>query len=164
MKRTQDPTDNLQGLIDDPRLYGNSTKGPWELAEVDSEWWRALSLPFPAPPIKEADFLVPLSSFKDLVEAHQEMGIALQNFWMRSVLSPTWQTAYFFKWYGQISALVLTVFGGNKLDCVECLAQGDRPVPAPHRTQILVNVIRAFAAAGFDVEKAERGLRKTSLN
>jgi hypothetical protein len=164
MKRTQSLTDNLQSLINDRRLRGTRTEGPWERAPVDQEWWRAQSLPFPALPTAGSDCLIPLSSFNHLVDEHRAMGIPLDNFWVRSVLSPAWKTACFFKWCGEIPALVLAVFGGNELTHVECLAQGDEQVPAPHRAQILENVIRAFAAAGFEVKKADRGLRKTSLN
>ena len=61
-------------------------------------------------------------------------------------------------------ALVLTVFGDHELTHVECLAKGDRPVPMPHRSQILASVIRAFAEADFEVKRAERVVRKASLN
>lgn len=152
---------------DEQRLHGDiHSDETWERATVDQEWWRAQSLPFPAPPIKGTDFLVPVASFEDLVNEHQEMGIPLDNFWVRSVLSPSWRTAYFFKWSGEVSALVLTVFDKThgELTHVESLAQGDRPVPMPHRSQILASVVRAFAAADFEVKRAERVVRKASLN
>ena len=164
MKKDQDLTDDLQGLLDDPRLSGNKSDGPWERGAVDREWWRSLSLSFPAPPIKETDFLVPVSSLEDLVNEHEEMGIPLDNFWVRQVLSPRWGTAYFFKWHGQVPALVLAVFGDGEFKHVECLAKGDRPVPMPQRSQILTSAIRAFAAVGFDVQRAERVAKKASLN
>lgn len=152
-------------ITDEQRLHGDpGSDEPWERAMVDQEWWRAQSFPFPAPPITGTDFLVPVSSFEELLNEHQEMDIPLENYWMRSVLAPTWRTCYFFKWYGQISALVLAVFGCNELTHVECLAQGDRPVPMPHRSQILASVVDAFAAADFEVKTAERVVRKSSLN
>jgi hypothetical protein len=152
-------------MTDEQRLHGDiHSDETWERATPDQKWWDAQFIPFPAPPIKGTDFLVPVSSFDDLLNVHQEMGIPLDNFWVRSVLSPTWGTAYFFKWNGHISALVLAVFGGNKLIHVECLAQGDTRVPIPQRSQILASVVRAFAAADFEVERAERIVRKASLN
>lgn len=152
-------------ITDERRLHGDiHSDETWERAAADQEWWRAQSIPFPAPPIKGTDFLVPLSSFDDLVNVHREMGIPLDNFWVRSVLSPTWRTAYFFKWHGQVPALVNAVFGDHELTRVECLAQGDKPVPMPHRSQILASVLRAFAAADFEVTKAEGVVKKSSLN
>jgi hypothetical protein len=150
---------------DEQRLHGDiHSDETWERATADQEWWRAQSLSFPAPPIKGTGFLVPVSSFDDLLNVHQEMGIPLDNFWVRSVLSPTWGTAYFFKWHGQVPALVNAVFGDHELKHVDCLAKGDRPVPMPHRFQILASVIRAFAEADFEVKRAERVVRKASLN
>jgi hypothetical protein len=106
---------NIQDLVDSRELHGQRTEGPWERASVDEQFWRALALPFPPPPIKGTSFLIPISSFDDLVNAHQEMRIPLDNFWMRSVLSPTWGTAYFFKWSGEVRALVLAVSRSNDL-------------------------------------------------
>jgi hypothetical protein len=151
---------------DEQRLHSdNGINEPWGRAAVDQEWWRAQSLSFPAPPIKGTDFLVPISSFEELVNEHKEMGIPLDNFWVRSVLSPTWRTAYFFKWCGQTPALVLTVFTRlRELTHVECLAQGDKPVPMAHRSELLTSVLSAFAAADFEVKRAERVARKAILN
>jgi hypothetical protein len=147
---------------DEQRLHGDiHSDETLERVTADQEWWRAQSIPFPAPPIKGTDFLVPLSSFDDLLSFHQEMGIPLEKFW---AVETACEIAYFFKWNGHISALVLAVFGGNELIHVECLAQGDRPVPMPQRSQILTSVVRAFAAADFEVESAERVVRKASLN
>ena len=155
---------NIQDLVDSRELYGRRTEGPWERARIDEAWWRALSLPLPPPPIKGIGLLFPLSSFDDLVNTHREMSIPLDNYWMRSVLSPTWATNYFFKWFGAPQALVLAVFGFKNLTVVECLARGDKPVPLPYRAQILANVIQAFSEVGFEVKKAERKVRRASLN
>jgi len=91
-------------LIDDDerRLHGGRQDAAWERAPVDQEWWRAQRLPFPKPPIKGTDFLIPVSSLDEVVNAHQEFGVPLENFWMRAVLSPTWGIACFFRWRGEI--------------------------------------------------------------
>ena len=92
------------------------------------------------------------------------MGIPLDNFWLRAVLSPTWGTTYFFRWRGEMPALVLATFGANQLNHVECLTHGDGQVPMPHRSGILTSVIDAFAEAGFEISKAQAEVRKSSLS
>jgi hypothetical protein len=163
----QPRADNAQAAIDELHLNGDGhSDEAWERAPFDGPWWRARSLPFPAQPIQGTEFLIPVSSFEHVVTAHQELNIPLDNFWLRSLLSPSWRTCYFFKWSGEISALVLTIFDRThrELSHVECLAQGDKPVPMPHRSTILQAVIQAFVAAGFDVAKANRKVQKAFMN
>jgi hypothetical protein len=131
---------------------------------VDQQWWRALSLPFPRPPVRGSGLLVPVSSLDDVVNEHREMGIPLDNFWVRAVVSPIWGTAYFFRWCGDIPTLVLTIFGAKQLNHVECLTRGDSQVPMPHRSAILANVIQTFAAAGFEVARAQKSADKALLS
>jgi hypothetical protein len=151
-------------LVDARELHGSRTDGPWERAPADVQWWRAQSLPFPRPPIKGSSLLVPVSSLDDVVDAHREMGIPLDNFWLRAVLSPTWGSAYFFRWCGEVPALVLATFGAIQLNHVECLTRGDGQVPMPHRSCILASVIDAFAEAGFEVSRTQAKVRKSSLS
>lgn len=115
---------------------------------------RALSRPFPRPPINGTDLIVPILSADDLLNAHKEMEISIDNFWMLSVLS--WKTAYFFRSRGGERALVLTVFNDRDLIHVACLARGSQPVPMQYRREILNSVIQAFAAAGYETIRAVR--------
>jgi hypothetical protein len=137
---------------DEQLLDRDNIEGQWERAPVDQQWWSVQSLPFPPPPIKAADLLIPISSAEELIKEHQDFGIPLDNFWMRSVVSPSWESAYFFKWCGPVPAIVLTIFGNHHLARVECLGRGDQPMP--NRSEIVANVIQAFAAAGFEVREA----------
>jgi hypothetical protein len=142
----------VEDQTDEQLLDGDRTEGEWERAPVDEQWWSIQALPFPAPPIKGTGLLIPISSVEDLIKEHQDFGVPLDNFWMRSVLSPSWESAYFFKWCGRPPGIVLTIFGDYRLTRVGCLGRGDQP--SPNRTEIVASVIRAFAAAEFDVREA----------
>ena len=100
---------------------------------------RALSRPFPLPPVTGTDLFVPILSGDDLLRKHKEMGIPFDNFWMLSVLR--WKTAYFFKWLGGVSAIILAVFGDMKVVHIECLGRGATSVPRSDRSRILRSVI-----------------------
>src|SRR3974390_1813417 len=131
------------GLPDEQLLHGDND-GEWERSSVDRQWWSKQSLAFPSSPIKRTNLLFPLSSMDDLINEHQQFGITLDNFWMRSVLSPSWETAYFFKWHGRgVPGIVLTVFGNRSLGCVHCLGRGAQPLQ--NRAQIVATVLQAFA-------------------
>jgi hypothetical protein len=118
---------------------------------VDKLWLaRALSKPFPVPPILSTDLLIPITSAEDVWRAHEEMEVVFDKFWMLSVVS--WKAAYFFRWSGEISALVLVTFGRNRLTHIECLTRGGSPVPTPQRSTILSSVVQSFEDEGYSIE------------
>ena len=123
---------------------------------VDKLWLaRALSKSFPVPPIQGTDLLIPVASAEDLLREHKEMEIVLDNFWMLSVTN--WKTAYFFRWRGEISALVFVIFGRNRLTHIECVTRGGSPVPTPQRSTILSSVVQSFEDEGYGIEHSVIG-------
>jgi hypothetical protein len=139
-------TDSVQGSLNNRSVAAT----PSEHA-VDKLWlaW-ALSKPFPALPVKGTDLLTPITSAEDLLREHKEMEMVLDNFWMLSVVG--WNTAYFFRWSGEISALVLVIFGRSRLTHIECLTRGGSPVPTPQRSTILSSVVQSFEDRGYSID------------
>jgi hypothetical protein len=139
----------------DTFLKNSSTVSGQGDCAPDKLWsMRALSRPFPPPPIDGTDLIVPILSAEDLLNAHKEMEIEFDNFWMLSVLS--WKTAYFFQTRGGDPALVLTVLNDSDLFLVACLARRSQPVPMQYRREIHNSVMQAFAAAGYDTKRTVR--------
>jgi hypothetical protein len=142
----------ITGAVDTLLKNSSTVSGKGDYAP-DRLWlMRALSRPFPPPPINGTDLIVPILSAEDLLNAHKEMEIEFDNFWMLNVLS--WKATYFFKSRGEVCALVLTVLNGRNLTHVACLARRSQPVPMPYRSEILKSAIQAFAAAGYETQRA----------
>jgi hypothetical protein len=139
-------TDLVEGSLNNCSV----TATPSEHA-VDKLWLaRALSKSFPVPPIQGTDLLIPIASAEDLLREHKEMEIVFDNCWMSGVIS--WNTAYFFRWSGEIPAVVLVIFERNRLTHIECLTRGGSPVPTPQRSTILSSVVQSFEDEGYSIE------------
>jgi hypothetical protein len=93
--------------------------------------------------------LIPITSAIDLLDAHQEIGIPFDKFWMFQVLS---ERPIFSKWRGEVVAMVLAVCGGRSLAHIKCLTGKARPVRMPHKSKVLASGIQAFADAGYVIK------------
>jgi lysophospholipase L1-like esterase len=82
-------------------------------------------------------------------ETATEMKIPFDHSYLSQIRS---KTAYFFKWRGEMPAIVNAVIGDRTLTHIEYLTPEARPVPMLHKSNVLASAIQCFADAGFETK------------
>ena len=101
---------------------------------------------FPACPVTGSSLLKPISCWTQMTAEFRSIEIEYDTFWDESVHDGV---AYFFRWFGEPSAIVLAVFDDRNLTHVEARKIGDIELSKIEISPIMQAVIGQFASAGY---------------
>lgn len=101
---------------------------------------------FPAPPVEASEFLVPITTWAEILREAEVTGIIFDELWYDSIEDGV---AYFFRWLGEPRSIVLVVWNDDRPTHIECWKCGDLPISADESERIIAEVVLLYRKAGF---------------
>ena len=100
---------------------------------------------FPPPPVEGSEFLVPITTWSEMILETKCTGVIFDEFWYDSVEDGV---AYFFRWLGAFRSTVLVVWDDERPTHIECRKSGDLLASTEESERIIAEVIQLFRNAG----------------